>query len=238
MLCRFGTYRSRMSDRTDDRGSFEAGGGEPATAGEAEEPGSETTTETGTACAWDNGSCEGTPLCPPRCPRFTDGDGYPMLVRPYEARDFDPLKQMYASLDGHSRTMGLPPSTEPKLEAWLEGLVDSGWNLLALDGDRVAGHVAVVPAASADPEFVIFVHQDYQSRGVGTELVSQMIAHADERAHSELTLEVSTGNRQAISVYQNVGFDVVERQLMDLSMALDLQDPIVDEVRQPPAARN
>lgn len=161
-----------------------------------------------------------------------------MLVRPYESADFDALVGMYADLDGHSRTMGLPPATVPNIEDWLERLLEMGWNLVALDGDRIAGHVAVVPAESADPEFVVFVHQDYQNRGVGSELVAQLVAHADDRGHSELTLEVSTGNRRAITVYQNVGFDVVERQVMDLTMALDLQEPIVDQVQQPPAARN
>lgn len=198
----------------------------------------DTRPDAGIACAWDNGSCEGTPLCPPRCPRFTDREGCPMLVRPSEPADFDPLVEMYEDLDGHSRAMGLPPATTPKLEAWLERLFENGWNLLALDGDRVAGHVAVIPAESADPEFVIFVHQDYQDRGVGSELVKQLIAHADDRAHDELTLSVSSGNRRAITVYQNVGFDVVERQVTELAMALDLHQPIVEQVQRPPAARN
>ncbi|ARS89563.1 GNAT family N-acetyltransferase [Natrarchaeobaculum aegyptiacum] len=197
-----------------------------------------TGTDSSVACTWDNGSCEGTPLCPPRCPRFTDREGHPMLVRPSEPADFDALVEMYEDLDGHSRAMGLPPATTPKLEAWLSRLLDTGWNLIALDGDRVVGHVAVIPAESADPEFVIFVHQDYQNRGVGSELVKQLIAHAGDRAHDELTLSVSSGNRRAITVYQNVGFDVVERQVTELAMALDLQQPIVEQVQQPPAARN
>lgn len=227
-----------MIDRTDDHDTLDATGKRAATTHDGTPNDRRAEPDTDVACTWDNGSCEGTPLCPPRCPRFTDREEQPMLVRPYESTAFDALVGMYADLDGHSRAMGLPPATVPKIETWLERLIESGWNLLALDGDRVVGHVAVVPAESADPEFVIFVHQEYQNRGVGSELVKQLLAYADERAHSELTLEVSTGNKRAITVYENVGFDVVERQVMDLTMTLDLQEPIVDRVQQPPAARN
>lgn len=193
----------------------------------------------GTACnVWDNSACEGTPYCPPRCPRFEGKDGTPLLVRPYESDDRDALVSMYADLDQYSRAMGLPPATVPQIDDWLERLCANGWNLIALDGDRAIGHVAVVPADASAPEFLIFVHQDYQNDGVGTELIKQLVAYAADRDHSGLTLEVSKGNKRAITVYQNVGFDVAKRKLSELEMELDLEDSFVERLQRPPAERD
>lgn len=190
-----------------------------------------------TVCdAWDNSDCEGTPLCPPRCPRFTDREGVPLLVRPYRSEDRDELVSMYDEMDAYSRTMGLPPATVPQIGNWLDRLAENGWNLVATD-DRVVGHVAVVPADADDPTFVIFVHPDYQNRGIGTELVKHVIAHAEDRDHDAVTLEVSKGNRRAITVYENVGFRVAERLQSELEMELPLADPVAERVQRPPAYR-
>ncbi|MDF9748496.1 GNAT family N-acetyltransferase [Natrinema salsiterrestre] len=194
---------------------------------------------TGTSCnIWDNSECQGTPYCPPRCPRFEGKDGTPLLVRPYESDDRDALVSMYADLDLYSRAMGLPPATVPKIDDWLGRLLSNGWSLVALDGSRVIGHVAVVPADSSAPEFLIFVHQDYQNNALGTELIKQLVAYAGDKDHSGLTLEVSKGNKRAITVYENIGFDVTERKLSELEMELDLETSFVKRLQRPPADRH
>lgn len=187
---------------------------------------------------WDNSECEGTPYCPPRCPRFVDKNGTPLLVRPYQADDFDALVTMYDELDSYSRTMGLPPATRPQIRNWLTTLVDRGWNLVVRDDQRVVGHVATTPSTSSTPEFVIFVHQDFRNCGVGTELMKQLVAYADDNDHEALTLEVSSGNGRAISVYENIGFDVVERTLREIRMELPMDDPVVERAQRPPAERH
>jgi len=197
--------------------------------------GSETATA---ACtAWDNGECEGTPHCPPRCPRFRDTDGDVFLARPFQSGDRETLLSMYEKIDDYNRAMGLPPKARSQLEAWVDRLASNGWNLVVDVGDRIVGHTAVIPADSDSPEFIIFVHQDYQNSGIGSELIKQLIAYAKDKNHQELTLEVSRGNKQAISVYQNIGFEVTDRKLSELAMALELQLPIADRVQRPPAKR-
>lgn len=196
------------------------------------------------ACnGWDNSACVGTPSCPPRCPRYVDQAGTAYVIRPYEPADRLPLVAMYESLDSTSRTMGLPPSSRAAIEDWLDGLVDRGWNLVAREGERVVGHVGVAPAGAADPQFVIFVHDDRQNRGLGTELVQQTVAYAADRDYDALTLSVSTGNRRAINVYRNVGFEPAEAGAgsvggaIDLEMRLPLDGTVAEQVRLPPAER-
>ncbi|QSW97688.1 GNAT family N-acetyltransferase [Haloterrigena alkaliphila] len=192
---------------------------------------------TANACTgWDNTGCEGTEYCPPRCPRFVDRQGTALLIRPYDPDRYDALVAMYESIQ--TSTMGLPPSRRETLERWIHGLAADGWNLLATLGDDVVGHVAVVPADATDPEFVIFVHPEFQDRGIGTELLQQVVAYADDRNYDELNLNVSREQRRAIAVYEKVGFDVTATNQMDLEMRLPLADERVAAVQKPPATRD
>lgn len=192
----------------------------------------------GAACPiWDHSSCEGTAHCPPRCPRFVDGAGVPLVIGPYERRDFEALVVMYDDLDEASRTMGLPPERTADIEDWLSGLVEGGWNLVARRDGRIVGHVGVAPGDAATPQFVVFVDDEFQERGVGSELLCQLVAYAADRNHDRIRLDVSKTNRRAISLYDGLGFAVSDRSPCDVAMELPLDRPIADRVRRPPAER-
>lgn len=189
------------------------------------------------ACSfWDNAACTGTPYCPPRCPRFVDREEVPLVISPYED-DFEALVAMYEDIDGDNRTVGLPPLGRENIAEWLDSLTADGWNLLARDGDRVVGHVGVAPADAEDPQFVIFVHDDYQRRGLGTELVRHAVAYAEDRGHDALRLNVAKENRDAIDVYRNVDFEVIEEGTLEVDMELSLDEPVAEAVQRPPAER-
>lgn len=186
---------------------------------------------------WDHTRCQGTDYCPPRCPRFFDKEGTPIIIRQFEEDDLEDLTQMYVTLDEVNRTMGLPPIGEDSLKTWLQSLTEEGWHVLAFDDETVVGHVGVGSADAPDPEFTIFVLDEYQNRGIGTELIKHTIASAAESDHRSITLHVTTDNDQAISVYQNIGFKITEKQAMQIAMSLSLNEPIADQVQLPPAER-
>lgn len=191
------------------------------------------------ACdGWDSSECEGTPYCPPRCPRFTDRESDAALVRPHQSTDTDGLVEMYLDLDPADRTMGLPPVTEDELRQWLGRFTDDGWSLVARADGAVVGHTGVTPGDAAAPHLVVFVADDAQGRGIGSELIRQLVAHAADRGHEALTLTVNAGNDAAITVYDNVGFDTIEHLGGQLEMQLSLDAPIADRVRRPPAERD
>lgn len=186
---------------------------------------------------WDNAECEGAVGCPPRCPRFFDDRGAPLLIREFCDDDGDDLVEMYASLGVESRTMGIPPADGDALRRWLTGIVSDGWSLLATRDGRVVGHAAVTPEGDSEPDFVVFVRRGFQGRGIGTELIKQVLAYAEDRDHERLLLDVSPENERAITVYQNVGFETVERTGMSRTMELPLAAPVVEECQRPPADR-
>jgi len=186
---------------------------------------------------WDNSECEGTVDCPPRCPRFFDKKGRPMMVREFNSNNYSPLIKMYNSLEVDDQTMGVPPQKTKALEQWLDYILSEGWNLIANHDDRIVGHGAVTPQSEDEPEFVIFVHREYRDRGIGTELVKQVLAYTESMDYRNIVLDVAKTNQRAISVYESLGFDIVSETPMYKQMQMPLQKPDVQAFQQPPADR-
>lgn len=167
----------------------------------------------------------------PRHLRFVDRTGVPLLVRPLGEADSDRLIAMYETVE--ATTLGLPPDTREGIERWLSDLRDSGWNAIVRDGDRVVGHVGVVPVDETSAELVVFVHDEYHGRGIGTELVERAVARTADEGYETLTLTVDPANRKARSVYESVGFEVVRRDAV-LEMEHPLDDPVATPGRRTP----
>jgi GNAT superfamily N-acetyltransferase len=125
--------------------------------------------------------------------------------------------------------------TEHRINDWLDGLTRDGWSIVARYDDEIVGHVGVTPADEARPHLVVFVDGEFRNRGIGSELLRQMIAYADEWGHDALALRVTGDNRRAISVYDNLGFDVVDRMGTELDMTLSLAHPITARAKRPPS---
>jgi GNAT superfamily N-acetyltransferase len=192
---------------------------------------------TATCGYWNPEECEGTPACPPRCPRFTDTGGKGLLAVRYRPDLRDPLEGMYAGFTDEHRTMGLPPAGENRHEEWLTRLLERGTNLLVLDDDQVIGHGAYSPRWGPDPEMVVFVHPDHHGRGIGSELSRQLVAHAAASGLGSLRLTVDANNEPALSVYRSLGFRINDRRGNDVEMVLPFTDPVARRVQEPPARR-
>jgi len=198
--------------------------------------------DTPTCEAWAPDECEGTPHCPPRCPRFVDESGDAWTVEPAGGADREALSAMYRDFDPSERAQGLPPIGDDRIASWLDGLLADGCNFVARSGDCVVGHAAYVASADAEPELAVFVHQDYQGRGIGTELCRHLIATAAAADRDALVLEVEPTNRRAITVYEKLGFERVTersadeplRRSLSFEMRLPLSDPRAAGTQRPP----
>jgi RimJ/RimL family protein N-acetyltransferase len=145
---------------------------------------------------------------------------------------------MYTNLDEDSRTQGLPPPTRNGLEKWLNHLKTEGWNLLAYHDDRVVGHAAVAPIVASTPKVVVFIHQEFRNRGVGTELLKQLVVYVAGRGYEALQVTIAGENRQAITLCRNVGFEILDQMACDPELRLSLQRPIAEHVQHPPTHCN
>ncbi len=203
-------------------------------------------TEPATCNYWNPSECEGSLHCPARCPRFVDKEGKPWIIRPATVADRKPLLEMYADFDPVCRAQGLPPLTDERREQWLDMLTTKGNNFVAVDGTGIAGHAVYTPTDDKEPELAVFVHQDYQDCGIGTELCKQLVADAAAAGRDALVLEVEPSNRTARSVYESIGFERIERSYKrtgvdrrssSIEMRLDLSKPDVRATHHPPIAR-
>ncbi len=104
-------------------------------------------------------------------------------------------------------------------------MVRDGVNLLAIMDGRAVGHAALFemePRKSC--EYLVFVHQDYQYRGIGIALTQTMRELAEELNYRQIWVTVEVINFKAICVYERLGFRRVGPMEEECGMVLHLKE--------------
>ena len=160
---------------------------------------------------------------PPRS--FTDREGRQIDLRELDHRDesqLDTLVGMYETFDPADRAQGIPPVGEEKIIRWLDSVLASSHDVVALHGDRIVGHATLVPDGEAAFELAIFVHQEYQQAGIGSRLLPALLGYGATAGVERVWLTVERWNHAAIALYKSVGFEVCTSESFELEMALRL----------------
>ena len=122
---------------------------------------------------------------------------------------------LVGQLDEH----GVDASAE-RLERLLEKVVASaerGFLLLARDRGRMVGVAYVATMLSAEHCGMVawleelYVAPDYRSQGIGTALVSAVLARARETGIVAMDLEIDVSHNRAESLYRRFGFRPLDR---------------------------
>jgi RimJ/RimL family protein N-acetyltransferase len=136
-------------------------------------------------------------------------DGRKITVREFRPADFDAVLVMFQDFSEEALQFGLPPYDRPRLERWISGL-GGGILLLALERSEVVGVAMVFGRASARlkgiGELVIYIHQGYQGKGLGTFLAKALVDGSRSRGFHRIGLEVVADNVAAVKVYESAGF--------------------------------
>ncbi|MEZ3115285.1 GNAT family N-acetyltransferase [Halobaculum sp. MBLA0147] len=157
----------------------------------------------------------------------TDDEGRTIELRAFDGGDDEreALVAMYEDFDAADRAQGIPPGGEHRIREWLDSiLTDDCYNVLAWDGDEVAGHATLVPDEDAY-ELAIFVNQPYQGVGVGTVLIETLLGHGAAAGVERVWLSVERWNRAAVGLYKKVGFETSDAESFELEMAARLAPP-------------
>jgi ribosomal protein S18 acetylase RimI-like enzyme len=155
-----------------------------------------------------------------------DKYGISFVVRLYQndEEDYSALTEMYRGFEPKEWGQGLPSRLEQKREEWLRYMVDEGINLLAAIEGKIVGHAALFEMERGiSCEYLIFVHQDYQNRGIGQALTQAMKDIAREMGYSQIWLTVEAKRLKAIHVYEKAGFRAVGPVNGESSMMLTLK---------------
>lgn len=149
----------------------------------------------------------------------TDEAGRRITLRESGPEDQPALVELYANFDPADRAQGLPPTTERAIAEWLETILPTGVDVVAV-AETIIGHATLVPGPE-DPtvcELAIFVAQSYQNAGVGRALLSHLLGAGTEHGVEAVWLTVERWNQPAIALYETVGFEQIGRDGFELEM--------------------
>ncbi len=78
------------------------------------------------------------------------------------------------------------------------------------------------------PSFAISLYPEYRGKGIGTALMRRMLQHLQFHGYRTASLAVQKAN-YAVSMYQNVGFHIVDENAEEYIMTVDLTQPVVPD---------
>lgn len=74
----------------------------------------------------------------------------------------------------------------------------------------------------------LYVHPEWQRRGVGAALLAAVAGWARTQGAAALRLQVNRGNSQAIRAYEKYGFCIVESRLFDIGEGFVMDDHVME----------
>lgn len=162
------------------------------------------------------------PFVPP--PKtFEDRAGRTIDVREYTADYFASLVEMYVAFDPQDRAQGIPPRNEARIRDWLDNILAAdAVNVIARTDTQLVGHATLVPDEANEYELAIFVLDEYQESGIGTELITALLGNAAEQNIEYVWLFVERWNTAARALYRKVGFEPSETENFESEMSIRL----------------
>lgn len=155
---------------------------------------------------------------PPRT--VTDKTGREIEYRQAQD-DAENLVEMYLQFSPEDRAQGIPPTNEEDIKEWIDIVTtEEGLNVIASHDDDAVGHVMLVADPEETYELAIFVLQEYQGAGIGTELVRTALGQAQESGIEYIWLSVERWNSPAVALYKKIGFEPTGDDRFEKMMAL------------------
>jgi ribosomal protein S18 acetylase RimI-like enzyme len=146
-----------------------------------------------------------------------------MIIRELESGDIAALsalaRKTYTETFGHTFT----PSDlalyleNMRSEAYFRSILDRDTILVAIDGAAIIGYVQIcdlslpVKTATAYDQQLnaLYVHADYQGKGVGKSLMDAALKHPRLQNAENIYLDVWAENVKALNLYRRYGFEVI-----------------------------
>ncbi|MFH1673802.1 MAG: GNAT family N-acetyltransferase [Pseudomonadota bacterium] len=150
--------------------------------------------------------------------------GFDINIRAYQDKDYQGIITMYDHFEPKAIAMGLPSPDKEVRKQWVDDIINTFFNIIALYQKNIIGHAAVdIFRTKVSPEYMIFLHQDFRSRGIGTKLTLIVKEICAELGCRQEWLTVASHNTRAINVFKRVGFKFRGPIGSEREMVLDLR---------------
>jgi len=158
---------------------------------------------------------------PPPPAAFTDGDGREIRIRESGRDDLDALVEMYGDFDPADRAQGIPPVDPDAIREWLDLIVSPDAVTVVAEHDgRPVGHAILVPDSGDGYELAIFILDEYQGAGIGTQLLEHLLGQGQTAGVERVWLTVERWNEAAIALYRKIGFETSGSESFELEMSI------------------
>ena len=140
--------------------------------------------------------------------RITTRDGKPLTVRRLTSADRQALQTFNATLTAVSRGKFLPHSYDDTTVHKVLNRAESGadYTLGAFAGDQLAAYFFLWRAEERVPLLGIGLLDEWQHRGLGTQLLAILIRQAQATGRDGIELTTLPDNQAGFALYQKLGF--------------------------------
>jgi RimJ/RimL family protein N-acetyltransferase/nucleotide-binding universal stress UspA family protein len=159
-------------------------------------------------------------------------DGSTLIIRPIAPDDRELLRTAFDGLSEHSRYMRFQAPLASLSEKQLAYLTNVDHHdheaLLALDADgaeQIVGVARFVRVSDSLAECAVVVADDWQGRGVATELLDRLVVRAREEGVERFTALVLAENADAMRVLESLGDTVQHRVGSQVELDIELPAP-------------
>ncbi len=135
-----------------------------------------------------------------------------MSVRPARAEDVEAIRAIRNHAVEHSTALWTrTPQTAAQGVAWLAAHLERGSAFVAEAGGEVAGLAVYGPWRELDGyrhtvENSVYVREDRHGLGIGSALLTALIAAAREAGHHVMIAGIEAGNTPSIRLHERFGF--------------------------------
>jgi len=145
-----------------------------------------------------------------------------ILIRKIQPKD-NPLiaKIIRTALEEYDEakpgTVYTDPTTD-HLHETFSGVSKSGYFIAEIDGEIIGG-CGIYPTKNLPAGYVelvkIYLKNEYRGKGIGKLLMNKSIEYANEQGYTHLYLESFPSLKEAIVLYEKIGFQRIEKPLGD-----------------------
>lgn len=135
----------------------------------------------------------------------------PTIIKPLKSSHWSAVKEIYEQ--GLKTGVATFETESPSWEEWDQSHL-SICRLVALEGDEMIGWIALSPVSSrciygGVAEISVYVSEDHRGKGIGKQLLSEVIPVSEENGYWMLQAGIMPANVGSVKLHESVGFRTV-----------------------------